>query len=125
MNPIISEQLKQLKIANIPVFDESTTQILIPKSGQILSQDLELHKCYLVRVEPYITNPPQNFTLHTQWNNGIIPKESYYKCEVIQLLGKMVKIVGNGFDYKSNQDLTYHWEGWLPKQSIHIIKEIK
>ena len=46
------------------------------------------------------------------------------KCVVEQFLGKMVKITGIGYDEKNETDKSTSWEGWLPMDSITIIKEI-
>ena len=46
------------------------------------------------------------------------------KCEVLDRMGKLIKIYGVGFDLENNIDLNDVWEGWLPEASITVIKEL-
>ena len=69
-------------------------------------------------------NPPEGFTLHVNWNKNIIPKDKHMKCEVTEIMGKMIKINGVGFDFINKKDLNTTWEGWIPKKSILLLKEI-
>jgi hypothetical protein len=78
----------------------------------------------LVELEDYIINPPPGFTLHESWNNGQVPKNKYYKCQCIKIMGKMVKILGVAFDYENKIDLEENWDGWLPLKSIKVLREI-
>ena len=57
-------------------------------------------------------------------NNNIIPKCSCMKCEVLDRMGKLIKVYGVGFDLENNIDLNDVWEGWLPEASITVIKEL-
>lgn len=96
MNKFIKEQLLKCKVANIPDFNDNTTQIFIPKvtcckTAEILNNEkLKLNTCYLVKLEDYITNPYPGFNLHDNWNKGIIPKYSCMKIFVKNKLGKMI-----------------------------------
>lgn len=123
MNPLIAKQLKLLKVADIPVFDENTTSIIIPKKvpNQVLIQE---DHYYLIELESYLINPSENFTLHTQWNNDVVPTEKFMKCHVVKIMGKMLKIEGVGFDYENKIDLDVIWDGWLPLKSIKVLREI-
>ena len=75
-------------------------------------------------MQKQLLEPSDNFTLHTNWNKGIVPTDKYMKCIVEQFLGKMIKITGIGYDYENQIDKQTSWEGWLPTDSITIIKEI-
>ena len=46
------------------------------------------------------------------------------KCHIEQIMSKMVKINGIGYDYDTDTDRKTSWEGWLPMDSVTIIKEI-
>ena len=119
MNKIIFEQLKKCKVAKLPFFDMNTTTIQIEKGGNaIVSNDLEINHYYRIQVEDYIVKPYEGFTLHDNWNNGIVPTDNIMNCEVIQIMGKMVKVEAVGFS------TNVPWCGWLPRKSIHIIEEI-
>ena len=123
MNEIIKEQLKLLKVAELPEFDDSTTEITIPKQ-EAKEYNINVGKCYLIELENYIINPPETFTLHINWNNNIIPKDKYMKVEIVGIMGKMVKVNGVGYDFVNKLDLNTMWEGWLPRKAITIIKEL-
>ena len=122
MNPFISKQLNLCRNATVPPFDNDTTQLTIPYKYGEKPQELKVGDYCFIKLENYILYPPDGFTLHTNWNNNIIPKDQYMKCEIIQLMGKMVKIKGIGVDYASNTDTNNVWEGWLPRKSFNIIK---
>lgn len=122
MNKIIKKQLDSTTI-DLPFYDDNTTELVIKKSVGT-DKTFIIDHCYLIKLEDYIINPPINFTLHTNWNNGIIPKHKYMKVECRKLMGKMINVVGFGFDIDNNVDINDSWEGWLPLKSIELIKEI-
>lgn len=124
INQIIKERLKCCKVADIPPYDDNTTTLIIDKAEIITDSSINVGSCYLIELEDYLIKPFENFDLHTNWNKGIIPKDKYMKCEVNQIMGKMIKIVGIGFDAKTNTDLLTSWEGWLPKKSVKFLKKL-
>lgn len=124
MNNIISKQLKKCKVAQVPEFDENTTHLVIPKLSEISNKNFVVSHYYVIELEDYIIHPPENFTLHQNWNGNVIPTSKYYKCECLSVMGKMVKIEGVGFDFENQIDLNTSWCGWVPMKSIKIIKEL-
>lgn len=130
MNKFIKEQLLKCKVANIPDFNDTTTHIFIPKTvccktAEIPNNEkMKLNACYLVKLEDYIINPYPGFTLHDNWNKGIIPKYSCMKIFVKNKVGKMIQVDGIAFDVSNNQYIDYTWQGWLPEKSINIICEL-
>lgn len=119
MNKIIQNELKKCKVANIPFFDDNTTEIIIQKGGKaVVKDDIILNHYYKIEVEDYIIKPYDGFTLHDNWNNGIIPKDKIMNCEVIQIMGKMIKVEAVGADTSNT------WTGWLPRKSFHVVEEI-
>ena len=125
MNPIIKQQLKNCRIARVPEFDDSAEQIIIRRGSDYNISPYQIGKCYLIELADYIINPPADFNLADNWNQGKIPKYKYYKCEIKQITGKMVKFMGFGYDIVNNQDSNYVWEGWAPQKGIKIIEELK
>lgn len=125
MNPFIKEELNKIRVAKLPEYDNNTTHIFIPKT--IRREDVTIlpNTWYIIELEDYLLHPSDNFTLHDNWNNGIIPMYKYMRCYVETILGKMIKIQGIAVDMKTMQDIDYKWSGWLPKKSIDIIKELK
>lgn len=126
MNKYIKEQLNKTKICKIPPFNNDTTSIKIPKHGVFTEAPLvEVEEFYLIKLKDYIINPPKDFNFHDNWNNGSIPTQSYYKCKCIKKLGKMIFVLGVGFDFESKKDLDdIIWDGWLPLNSIEVIAKL-
>lgn len=118
MNEYIKNQLKSLKNIHLDGID-SKNEFYIPKI--IISETFEfvVGNYYNLELKQYITNPPEGFTLHQNWNKNVIPKYNLLRCQIIQSMGKMIKIRGVAFD-----DLNYSWEGWLPKSSVIILGEM-
>lgn len=124
MNEYIKAQLKLCSVAQIPEFDDSTTVINIPKGKRLSISDVAVGDYYLIELEDYIINPPPNFDLHINWNNNIKPVDKYLNCEIIQVMGKMIKVSGVGFNYLYNETTDHIWEGWLPRKSFKIIRRL-
>lgn len=125
MNPIIRHQLENCRVANVPVLSDDMTIVHIVKGSENEVSPYQVNKCYLMALEDYILNPPPDFTLADNWNNGSIPKHKYYKAEISKVVGKMVRICGCGYDMATDTDTLDIWEGWVPQQGIKLIKELK
>lgn len=125
MNPIIKQQLESCRVANVPILSEDMTVIQIPKGSDNEVSVYQVNKCYLLALEDYILNPPSDFTLADNWNAGSIPKHKYYKAEIAQIMGKMVRICGFGYDPTTDTDMLDIWEGWVPQKGIKLIQELK
>ena len=124
INPLIKEQLKKVRRIRVPEVDDTTQTITIIKNDNALDSSLQEDQCYLISVEDYILNPPEGFTLHTNWNNNIIPKHKVMKIDVCKIMGKMVKVNSIGYDMKNQLDIGDMWSGWLPQKSIKIIERL-
>lgn len=122
MNRVVEEQLKKVQVAQLPPYDETTMRLIIPKAEGIIKTDLILNKCYLIQLEDYIVNPYDGFTLHDNWNKGIPPKHRFLKVEILQLMGKMIRVNSVGYDFINKCDIPDSWEGWLPRKGIKIIE---
>ena len=122
MNKVVEEQLKKVKVAQLPSYDETTLWIRIPKVSSIINSDLNEGQCYLIQVEDYIVKPFVGFSLHDNWNNGIAPKHKFLKVEVVKIMGKMIKVNSVGYDFMNKVDTTDLWEGWLPRKAIKILE---
>lgn len=126
MNKYAKESLKKVKKAKLPQYNDSTTHMIIPKLNNNLTNStlVTIGKCYILKLEKYIINPPPNFNLHDNWNKGIPPKHEYVKAEIQQIMGKMIKINSVGYDYTNNKDTNDVWCGWVPNKSIRIVGEL-
>lgn len=125
MNKIIKGQLEKCKVANIPDFDDNTTEMLITKGSTLRVTPYQVDKCFIVEFADYILNPPPNFTLAENWNRGTKPSHKFYKAEIQQVMGKMVKVMGCGYDPTTNTDYIDIWEGWVPQEGITLHNELK
>jgi len=118
MNKFILEELKECRIANILPYDENSTEVKI--EGQRKPTELLFGQYYSIELENYIVNPPPNFDLAENWNNGTKPSSKYMNVELVQTLGKkMVKISGVCLPDQK------FWAGWVPRKSIVKIEEVK
>ena len=121
MNKYIKEQLNKCKVAVIPEFDDNTTELLISSNNCTkvgitgITTDFYVGMECNIEVEDYIIHPYPGFTLHDNWNCGIIPTDKYMHITVVKEMAKMICIQAIGLnDNKS-------WGGWLPKKSCKII----
>lgn len=122
---MIKQQLANCKIANVPRFTDEDTFILISKGSSLNVSPYQVHNYYVVELANFVLNPPQTMTVAENWNGGRVPKYKYYKCEIAQVIGKMVKIVGCGYDIETDTDYAELWDGWVPQEGIKLIKELK
>jgi hypothetical protein len=124
VNPIIKEQLDKLQYIQTTVYDEDTTIIHIPKRDSRSSIVIKQDECYLICLEDYILNPPDGFTLHTNWNNNKIPKHKYLIIDVSKIMGNMIKVNSIGYDIDRKVNINDVWEGWLPDESFVVIERL-
>lgn len=124
MNAIIRDQLARCKVASVPSYSEDDTVIVIPKQSESVITPYQLHKFYLVEIADWILHPAQDFTLAANWNKGQIPTCKYYNAEIAQIVGKMIRITGCGYDPTSMSATSDVWDGWIPQKGLKLIKEI-
>lgn len=125
MNELIRTQLNKCQIALIPEIEEGQCSIVIPKGSSSVIGPYDLGKCYLVQFADHILHPSPDSTLASNWNQGRIPKHSYYKVEVVQMMAKMVRLAGFGYIPETNTDTNDFWDGWVPQPSVKIISLLK
>ena len=85
----------------------------------------QVGKCYIVELADYIINPPEGYTLASNWNKGSSPRYKHYKCEIVKIVGKMICILGYGYDLANERDTNELWEGWIPQAGIKLLHELK
>lgn len=126
INPLIKEQLEKCNI-KLPYYDDNTIRLIIPKQQINESRELvlEVGRYYVIKIAKYIFYPPENFTLDSNWNNGIHPQSEYMIATPIKFVGKMVQFDGCGYDFYNGKSLDDIYNGlWLPKGGIEIIEEV-
>lgn len=117
MNKFIKKQLDKCRIP-LPYYDENTTHLIISKNENLKKlEELEIGHFYQIELADYVVNEPPTFTLSSNWNNGTKPPEHSMTIEIVQMIGKMIKI--NGVGNKTN----IAWEGFVPKKSIKVVKK--
>lgn len=116
MNKEIEKELNKCKIAKIPEYDDSTLEIVIPKHNSL---DILENHYYSIKIEDYIINEPDNFTLSSNWNNNTKPPEIFLNVKIEKIMGKMIKVDSIG------RDTSKVWNGWLPRKAVEILEEIK
>lgn len=125
MNELIKAQLRLCQKAKVPELSGNETKIYIPKGAILLPEFVSIGGYYIIKLSQYVVDPPEGFTLHANWNNGIGPKEQTMQCVVENVLGKMVRINGIGFDIINSCYIEgTEWQGWVPQKSITIIKHL-
>lgn len=123
MNPIIEKQLKKCKVAEIPSISADTTYLVIKKSTSMNKQSCIPGHYYEIKLADYLVHPPEGYSFFINWNAGRVPKHQYYRCEVQQVMGKMVQVNGASFSPDGAEDGIEAWSGWLPLEGVEIIKE--
>lgn len=121
MNDIIKEQLKKVRWVALPDYDDNTTQMIIKKQGKP-TLEFNVGHFYIFEIADYILTPSDTFTLASNWNKGIIPQSKYIRCQILQIMGKMIRVGAIGYDLSNQTDKSDIYESlWLPKAGIKII----
>lgn len=117
------EQLLKAQSCKGMEINDDTLHVFIPrKTGA--SAILQKGKYYRVQLEDYIINPPANFTLAENWNNNTKPIDKINNCEVIEIMGNMVKLQCAGFDISSNTITNNYWCGWVPMKAVKVLSSL-
>ena len=116
MNQLILKELNNCNVAILPDSFENCDQLTIPKGVRDVSKmHFEIGKYYKIHMQDYIVHPYEDFTLHSQWNNNVIPKDADMNIQVLEIMGKLMKV--NGMCVPSFTP----WSGWLPINSVDIV----
>lgn len=124
MNELIYKQLKKCRVARLPPFDMQTTTLRIPKSVAANSLSILPEHYYIIKLKEQILHSPSYQVINQNWNGGSVPQSSYYKCEVLTLMGNMLRFEGIGYDWDTQQDLNDSWGGWVPFDAVEVMKEL-
>ena len=125
MNQVIIDQLRKVKVVNLPEWDENDLSLFIPKKeGIINNTNFIENQEYIIQLEKYLIQPFEGFTLHDNWNKGTHPNHIFLKVKVLKIMGKMINFSTIGYDFKSKQLINDTWDGWLPRKGIKIIESL-
>lgn len=112
MNKFVKRELEKVSDL-LPAWDETTTHLVI-ENENVAPMLYNVGDKFTIRVENYIINQPVNFSLAENWNGGTVPPEEILDVEIVQLLGKMLKVKAIG------KCTHIAWEGWLPTKGFRI-----
>ena len=122
MNKVIKDQLSKVRSTTIN-YDNSSTDIFIPKMTRVIPQALNVGDIYLIKIDDSIIHPSSNSTLASNWNAGKVPKYSTYQAELVDKMGKMYKF--NGIAVEDGEPLySENWFGWFPENGFYVINKL-
>lgn len=124
MNRIIKQQLSKCRVAKLPQYEDSTVHMSIPKGSALTVTPYQVNNCYLIELAEFIIHPAEDYSLAVNWNGGSIPPCSHFNAQIEQVMGKMIKFVGQGVDSNTNMFLGVTWEGWVPQNGIKLIRKL-
>lgn len=118
ISKLIRDQLNKTIYADLSNFDELTNTYFIKKREDV---KIEEDNFYLIHLK---MSAFTNKTISDNWNAGSIPPVAYMKIDASKVMGKMVKVLGAGFDIENNRDLSVFWSGWLCVDDIEVLYKI-
>ena len=121
VNKLILKQLEQVKNAKVEAYDPIKHSYLIKKHQEIV---FDVNHVYIVELNDSLVHPSQDDLLVSNWNNGTHPVQKYMKLEVTKKLAKMIYVYGVYYNIETNVESSDEWDGWLPQESLVIIKEV-
>ena len=120
MNKIIKEQLGKCAVASIPEYSDDDLTLTVSRYTETTRLDFQENKTYLIELEDYLIHPGDTFTLHKEWNNGVIPKSKFLKARVIRMHGRMIQFDAFDTNYEGDAEGDHYSDLWLPLKSIHL-----
>ena len=118
---LIEEQLSKVMVADLSNYEKDTNTYFIPK---VSTPCFDVDKCYIIALNDNIIGQNENSLLISNWNNGSYPTEKYYIVDIVKKLGKMIKVVGLGYDMDKKSSNNISWNGWLPTTELKIIETL-
>ena len=122
LNKLIAEQLNMVTVGNVEQTGDH--EFIVRRVQDPNNREIKVGECFLIELENYLLHPSDNFNLHQNWNKNIIPTNKYMQIQVDEIMGKMIKITGIGYDISTHECINKIWNGWLPRKSFKILKEI-
>lgn len=118
MNKIIEEQLSNVKRASI--IKSSDNKYVLKK----IEKDVYFEgEYYIIKLNSILLSKTSLPILVNNWNNGTVPTNTYYRCEVLTTLNDFIKISGVGLT-DNLEDTSSYWEGWLPINNISLVSKL-
>lgn len=118
MNKIIKEQLQKVKVAKVPEFDDSTTQMLIPRHKDMVYEE---GKYYILALDDYICS--QNSSVFINWNNRVAPPKDIIGM-VEKKTSNMILFGGCAFNTITQKRTEQQYRVWIPIANIVSAKQL-
>lgn len=118
MNKQVIEQLNKVSVTKVD-FNEGDTEIFIPRTIKILNTSLSQGEYYVIKLNESVVHPPENSTLASNWNRGIVPEHDMYFAEITDKKGNMIRINGVATEFP-----TYRFCGWIPIDGFEVISKL-
>ncbi len=118
MSDLIKKQLEKVQIADLSNFDPETNTYIIPQKKSI---KIENNKAYLIYLNDSFF---YNSTLKDNWNKGFMPKDRYLKCEINNVVAKMIQVTAIGYDMLNKKDTYNFWNGWVSLDDIQVLQKL-
>lgn len=123
MNKIIKQQLEEVKSVKLS-YNDTTTEIFIPRTTQIIPEALIVGNVYIIELNEFVLQPSSNSMLASNWNSGKIPKYKIYKVELLEIINNMYKFNGIALDENYNELYSENWYGWFPKEYFKVLEKV-
>ena len=115
---LVKEQLSRVQFADLSNYDESANTFYISKINQI---KLKVGNSYIIKVKDSIK---EDEILKSNYNQGKNPPINYLLIDVLNILGKIIKVNSIEYDIVNNQTIGNLWGGYLTIKDVEIIKEM-
>lgn len=122
MNKIIKDQLNKVRSVKLE-YDDSTTNLVIPRVIEVIPQALNEGDIYLIKLNDNVLHPASNSTLASNWNCGKVPRYSTYQVEFLEKMGTMYKFNGIAID-NGTPIYSENWFGWFPENGFTVISKL-
>ena len=119
MNKYIEKELKEIQ--ELQKIDD--THYYVPRVDA--SIEFRVDSSYIIKLKKYLIDEPENFTLSSNWNNGVKPISEYMKVCVNKIVGKMIRVDGYAYDNETKETSKFFADLWLPKGGVEIVTLLK
>lgn len=124
MNKFVKEQLNKCRVANIPQFDDATTNIKIVRNDTT-KDILQLNNYYLIEV---LFDIISDDTIRQEIfdRSGYTVQSRFMKCAPTKFEDGWTKFDCSGYEVETQTDLTDVYLGlWLPRNSYRVVSKLK
>lgn len=123
LDKIIQQQLDSLEVAKVDQYIEERHRYLFK---QIKPITLEVSKTYIMRLGNSLLAKSTSSALANNWNHGTVPLHGLMEAKVMKKMGGMCLLHGEYLNESFDKiDGCEPWEGWIPRDGVTIMEEVK